>query len=288
MHLTVRVNSELTLDVGIYEQTPNASELLIHPPQKTLFNELLDYLRAKQKPLAPLSGSFIGREGVAATAMTLRWGSYLAVLLDREKPVWTEVHSQQTSRISDHEMARINIEASAALADWVDLCRSDRSQYKALVDRAVVYLPMPKKTSERQMGPFVILGQPEIAAQLVADEHAERLQRARSQCERFPNRVFANALINSAWRNGPIEDIHAGQYKGYPLDLRRITPAEERQLLAGTAGQLAAGMDVCLRFHNELPQRPWPDQVLPYALAEMLLITPTDWTFTERSRQVRL
>src|SRR6266849_2376825 len=31
-----------------------------------------------------------GRESVAAAALTLRWGSYLAVLLDRDKPVWPE------------------------------------------------------------------------------------------------------------------------------------------------------------------------------------------------------
>src|SRR5205823_10703883 len=119
MHLSVRVNSELSLDVGSCEEIRmlNGSELLIRPPHRTLYNHLLDYLRSKQTPPAPLSGSFVGREGVAATAMTLRWGSYLAVLLDREKPIWTEVHSPQTSRISDHEMARINIEASAALAD---------------------------------------------------------------------------------------------------------------------------------------------------------------------------
>jgi len=210
MYLTVRVNGELPLDVGSCEEkrTLNGSELLIRPPHKTLFHQLLDYLRSKQNPLAPLAGSFVGREGVAATAMTLRWGSYLAVLLDREKPIWAEVHSPQTSRIADHEMARINIEASAALADWIDLCRSDRSEYRRLVDRAVVYLPMTKKTSKRRLGPFVILGQPEIAAQPIAAESAERLRRARSQCERVPTRVFANALINSARRNGPIEDVH--------------------------------------------------------------------------------
>jgi hypothetical protein len=63
--------------------------------------------------------------------------------------VWIEVSSARTSRISDEEMARINIEASAALAEWVDLfrttCGGDR--YRQLVDRAVFYLPMPKKTA---------------------------------------------------------------------------------------------------------------------------------------------
>ena len=60
----------------------------------------------------------VGREGVAATVLVLRWGSYLAVLLDRDKPLWSAVRSQGISRISDEEVARINIEASAALAEW--------------------------------------------------------------------------------------------------------------------------------------------------------------------------
>ena len=74
---------------------------------------------------------------MAAAAVVLRWGSYLAVLLDREKPVWSEALSPSTSCISDEEMARINIEASAA-----------------------------------------------------------------------------NALVNTAWRNGPVENVHAGGYQG--------------------------------------------------------------------------
>ena len=40
------------------------------------------------------------REGVAAAAVILRWGSYLAVLLDRDKPVWaigvTQRHKTET------------------------------------------------------------------------------------------------------------------------------------------------------------------------------------------------
>jgi len=82
-------------------------------------------------------------EGVAGAAVVLRWGSYLAVLLDRDKPLWPAAHAKGTSRISDEEMARINIEASAALAEWIDLHRADRGgrRYAQLVDRAVSYLP---------------------------------------------------------------------------------------------------------------------------------------------------
>jgi hypothetical protein len=39
---------------------------------------------------------------------------YLAVLADGDKPVWKEADARGTSRISNSEMARINVEASAA------------------------------------------------------------------------------------------------------------------------------------------------------------------------------
>lgn len=34
--------------------------------------------------------------------------------------------------------------------------------------------------------------------------------------------------------------------------------------------------------------RSWPEQVLPYGLAEDLWITPSGWTRTEASREIRL
>jgi len=40
-----------------------------------------------------------------------------------------------------------------------------------------------------------------------------------------PSRLFANALVNVAWRNGPVEDLHAGSFHGYPLAQRRVTPS---------------------------------------------------------------
>jgi len=116
--LRVRVDDKLVLDAGTCEEVsgPHGPERLIRPPATTLFHQVLAYLKAKPDPPKRPSGSMIGREGVAAAALTVRWGSYLAVLLDHDKPVWSGVHSARTSRISDEEMARINIEASAALA----------------------------------------------------------------------------------------------------------------------------------------------------------------------------
>jgi hypothetical protein len=290
--LQVRVNDDLVLDAGTYEERPEpARPGAIHPPpSSTLFHQVLAYLRAKPDPPNRASGSMGGREGVAAAVLVLRWGSYLAVLLDRHKPVWPVVRSASTSRISDEEMARINIEASAALAEWIDLYRADPGGrlYEQLVNRAVSYLPMPKKTSKLKISEFAALADPEMATRIVQASNAERLEKIRTDSKRFPSRIFANALINTAWRNGPVESIHAGEFRGYPLDQRRVTPAEERALMAFVSERLALGMTVCLQLALEQPRRAWSEQVLPYGLAEMLLITPSMWTLTESSSEVRL
>jgi len=289
--LRVRVNDELVLDAGTCEEVtgPHGPERLVCPPATTLFHQVLAHLEAKPDPPKRPSGSMVGREGVAA-AVTLRWGSYLAVLLDHDKPIWPEVYSPRTSRISDEEMARINIEASAALAEWIDIYRTDPGGrlYEQLVNRAVAYLPMPKKTSKLKVTKFGALAQPEMAKRVVEVADATRLGRVRGDVDRHPSRVLANALLNTAWRNGPVENIHAGELRHCPFDRRRVTPAEERKLMAFASERLALGMTVCLQFAMERPQRPWPEQVLPYGLAEMLLVTPSRWTLMETSREVRL
>jgi hypothetical protein len=290
--LHVRVNDELVLDAGTCEEVsgPRGPERVIRPPEITLFHQVLGYLQAKPDPPKRPSRSMVGREGVAAAALILRWGSYLAVLLDHYKPVWPEVGSASTSRISDEEMARINIEASAALAEWIDLYRADPGGwiYEQLVNRAVCYLAMPKRTSKLKVTEFGALAEPGMAARVVEVADVSRLEHVRADAECHPSRVLANALVNSAWRNGPVENIHAGDFRGYPLDQRRVTPAEERELMAFVSERLALGMTVCLQLALEQPRRPWPEQVLPYGLAEMLLITPSRWTLTESSRDIRL
>lgn len=288
--LLVRVNDELVLDAGTCEQVSGShrAERLIHPPETTLFHQVLAYLKAKPDPAKRPSGSMVGREGVATAALTLRWGSYLAVLLDHDKPVWSEVQSASTSRISDEEMARINIEASAALAEWIELNRDDEGLYRQIVNRAAAYLPMPTRTSEAKVSAFAALADCEMAARLVSAMAPEQLARARSDAAGHPSRLFANALVNAGWRNGPVENIHAGSFQGYPLAQRRVTPSEEKELMQSASDGLAIGMTVCQVFARERPQRSWPEQVLPYGLASMMLITPSRWTLTEASREVRL
>jgi len=156
------------------------------------------------------------------------------------------------------------------------------------VNRAVAYLPMPKRTSKLKVTEFAVLSTPEMAVHIVHAPDASRLARVRADVELHPSRVLSNALVNCARRNGPVEDVHAGGFRGYPIDQRRVSPAEERELMVVASERLALGMTVCLRFAMERPVRPWPEQVLPYGLAEILGITPSGWALTESSREVRL
>ena len=136
--LKIRVNDELVLDVGRWEDSPDCR--IIHPPTRTLFEQLIDYLSEKPAP-SDYPSPRAGEEAVAAAAVCLRWGSYLAVLADRDKRLWPEARGVGSSRIHDSEMARINIEVSAALEQWIDLMRHDPERYRRLVELTMHHLP---------------------------------------------------------------------------------------------------------------------------------------------------
>ena len=289
--LTVRVNRDLTLNAGWWEEMPVADGTMrryVHPPETTLFEQVLAYLMSlPQEP--DYSGLNMGREAVAATAVCLRWGSYMAVLVDRDKPLWPQARQGGLSRIADGEMARINIEASAALAQWIDIMRNDWEQCLAMV-WAARHLPMTLQhaRTDRCSSDLLGLSRPDVAATLLSRTQDERGKRARADAKAHPTRILANVVINACWRNGPVEDIHAGQSSTYPLTQRRITPSEERQLIRTTAGRLAHGILAVLALGHEKSERTWAERVLPYNLVPGWRVTPTGWSLDERTCQVWL
>jgi hypothetical protein len=296
--LRLRVNDELVLNAGTCEQVerPDGKELCILPSETTLFHQVLTYLQNKPDPPREHADSRTGREGVAAAAVTLRWGSYLAVLLDPEKPLGPKAKTPGTSRIHDTEMARINIEASAALAEWIDLARTDRRLYDQLVKRAASYLPLPRPflqdldgdfrlRMKHEIEPFLALGIPGKALELMSGNNPAAIAEVLAKAREHPSRVFANTFLNIAWRNGPVENLHSGKSRGYPLDTRRITPEEEKDLMAFSSERLGVGMHLAEQLANQQTRLSWPEQVLPFALARF---APSRWTLTEHSREVRL
>jgi hypothetical protein len=53
---------------------------------------------------------------------------------------------------------------------------------------------------------FCALADPELADLLVMASNPMTLANARAAAQRSPSRVFANALVNNAWGNGPAEE----------------------------------------------------------------------------------
>jgi len=99
----------------------------------------------------------------------LRWGPYLAVLADRDRPLWSGTREAGVSRIADDEMAHINIEASAALEQWIGLMRNDRDRYRRLARAALSNLPMTLRTTNitREPPSLFALADPNMAARIV-------------------------------------------------------------------------------------------------------------------------
>jgi hypothetical protein len=287
--LRVRVNDDLTLDAGTCEQVDaSGREVIIRPPKVALFRQLLEYLDSKPSPVRAGEETAVGSEGIAAAALVLRWGTYLCVLADQSKPAWPEISNPAVSRVSDKEMARINIEASAALAEWIDMLRQDLGgmEHALLVEKAIAYLPMPKPISPQRLVGFAALADPDVAATVKAAAGAKAWESVAAT--EHSTRILSNALINVAWRYGPIEDIHGGQFRGHPLDMRRISPSEERRLLSVAGARLAFGLSVCHEFVAREGHRPWGELVAPYGLAEDIHVTPIGWSLTEASREVSL
>jgi hypothetical protein len=95
-------------------------------------------------------------------------------------------------------------------------------------------------------------------------------------------------MVNVAWRNGPVENVHAGGYGEYPLDQRRVKLAEERESMRFASSGMALGLSVCDRFETEQPRRPWSEQVLPFGLGGLAVGDSCFLTLTEATREVRL
>lgn len=294
--LNVQVNDEFKLDAGrfVFVGDDKDRQRVLTPPAFTMSEQLTSYLDAKPLPANSRSFPTAGQEGVVAASLCLRWGSYFAVLADQTKPLWSQARSKElredVSRISDGEMARINIEASAAMAAWVDIFRSDPfGRYSELVAKALTWLPMPqRKVAVEKSSLFYGLAFPESRQQLTAILQPDQKAAAMAELEAHASRVFGNALVNHGWRNGPVENVHAGRCPpDLPLDQCRILPAELRELMRYSAARFQAGMAACLSMYTETPEAAWPEQVLPFSQAQILLITPSGWTLTETSSEVR-
>jgi hypothetical protein len=287
--LLIPVNSTLTVNAGAWSVTIDddgdpCRDIL--PPHPTMFEQLLAYIEVQ--PLLPYYGMpSISDVGIAVTALCIRWGSYFACLVG-DKPLWRHAGEQDVSAISDGEMARINIESSAALAALFNIACKDKERFYRLVAHARQLLPMPQKKVSRDAEVFfapveALRALPELKQEGIW--YTDREKDARE----YPARVIANIMVNTCWRNGPIEGIHAGRAPdgNRPLLARRITPRDERMLMKSAARRFATAM---LRWDPSLvaPAQMTDDAVVYSTTATLYVRPPSNWSLIELSRAVRL
>jgi hypothetical protein len=286
--LPVPVLPDLSLDAGSWCETEvdGRAARLITPPEQPLYRQLIACL--EEQPLGPDIHLTVQEEAAALYALCVRYGSYYAVLTDDTKPV---VDDGKGAGIADAEMARLNIEISAALAYLIDLFRTDRGRFDRLLARTILTLPLTKACDSRDRHFSVtmyLLSAPEefralpSIGTLLASDYGER---QRKEAEQHPTRVLANALVNAAWRNGEIENQHALPGPRL-LRYRRVSRTQETRIRRATISRFR---DVMWALYALVRQRrPWPEVVLPFHVVPFLSVTPTGWSLVEETHGVTL
>jgi hypothetical protein len=286
--LRVRVSEDLELDGGTWNRSEDQKGwhiAKITPPAVPMFQQVVEYLETKP---VPQGGNFRrADEARAATAVCLRWGSYFAVVADPARPPAPNIDDEQVSQIADDEMARMNIEISAALAWWLAIRGTDERRYDDLVHRALAYLPTGPKTFGHLDSADVLLAStvPDLAAHVRNGWPADRLEQDLEKARAHGIRVIANTITHIAWRNGPIENVHAGRFQGYGLDRRRVLPNAEKAIVRHAQSGFAAGLKAVDFLKYDAAWPPRADRVLPFLHG---MVGPSWWSVSDLTRPVEL
>ena len=120
--LTINLNDGCAIDAGSWQECVEEEQRpyrLVSPPQTSMYRQVLSYLdeATGNEKFPPQSQLHFGEVAIATVALCIRWGLYFAVLTNRNLPQWVAAFDPEVrSCIGDGEMARINIEASAAFS----------------------------------------------------------------------------------------------------------------------------------------------------------------------------
>jgi hypothetical protein len=261
--------------------TAQADEYVLTPPETTLFDQLWEWLAAHPRKYYGLRNYMLG---IGATALCFRWGTYLACLMDENKPLDPRTADSSTSMIADEEMKRINIEASYNLARLFEKMHQDEPQALDYILRAYDWLPMPSKSVKpKREGTRIIYAVLANYTQFLEPALREYSERA----GQHPYRSLANMVTALAYRNGEVENVHAGKQNAFSLTHRRFSPRQTRDVLRSIAAHLSVMLAIKLVWDATIPgmSEPWPQRLagLPY-----LTSYPRDWSLNQSSALVTL
>ena len=301
--LSVNVSDTFALNAGWWEETMEETTSgntfpcrLIHPPEPTMYDQMFRHLEAisRAAKIPPKSQLNFGEVALATVAVCLRWGTYFAVLADRTKPIWPQTEQEEISMIGDEEMARINIEASAALAQWIELMQADDSHFRKMVKAAQILPMLPLLLDEstnnklyRTIG-FINSAQSRQGFfETLREQYGDQwLKQKQADIMHNPARWLANGLINAYWRNkSGIEDIHAGEWEARPLLQRRITLTQEYTIVQRITEGMVPSMHAIYNVINKKSEDGWEERALSLAIN---FSPPGYWSLTERTAEVLL
>lgn len=263
---------ETVLSIGIVERGEAAARLV--PPSRSLFDQVIAHLDAKAPHRAQRPSA--AQESRAAVGVCLRWGTYLALLMDEARPSAPSVTRPGMSRVTDREMKRMNIEASANLAEWLTFAHEQRDRYARLVQSAQS-LPMPPLPRRRPPDTLRLAAGPRLLE--VTPQLAHFAPGEAEDARRRPVRSLANSFVHTHWRNAGIEDFHAGDADRVRLRERRFLPDEATGLIQDT---MVRFIDAVGAFRQIEPDWGTP-RFAEYALGFRLLpfLGASGWTTTD-------
>jgi hypothetical protein len=175
-------------------------------------------------------------------------------------------------------MARMNVESSYAVSRLIELWCSNKTAYWDLISAAVEHLPAPRKTTARGR----------VFEQAFRDGLARNGQRFLSAPPEPGIRSLANTIAQWSFRNGEIENVHAGFAPfAYPLGARRISPAIERTIFREAAARFA-GAAWGLMIPYAYPRSASSLDAYHEILTSGGMYPASDWTTTESSWPVEI
>jgi len=286
--LRVGAKDDFVLNAGSWFQVLDEKQLLVTrviPPQVPMFRQVVDYLESKPSPADQYVSP--ADEARAAVAVCIRWGSYFAALADASRPFSPHARDENTSHIADSEMARLNIEISAAFQWWLTLKGSDDRRYTQLAQRALTHLQAGRKTVTHVLEGDILA---ECAASKMANAvhsawHREFLERDLELAREYGIRTIANTATLMSWRNGPVENVHAGQRPGHRFNERRVLPRHEKAIMRQAQNVLRAALNALSQMIFEGAWPPPPERILPFMRP---FCHPRDWSYTQQSLEIDL
>jgi hypothetical protein len=314
--LAITIPNLFQLNAGTISE--GRDRFIILPPAIPMFDQLITHLDRASLRDGDLQTKHLG---VGLAALCVRWGSYLATLMDlasEPHPAAASASSTQPnhfSMITDAEMMRMNIEVSYNIARLAQISRERGSSgFYDLLSKAHQLLPMPQKSVPRNRetthfiaglllaGNMALGGMhlEDISSFIGDDEGTAELAAtlARRPVKDIPleyaDRSLANTLACHAWRNTDIETIHAGHMPEPLLTpyQQRLTSREQRSLLREIAANFGAIYFLWDTLFDEdfrdnlLPT--WPESAKAMANSFYGTWASSNWSLVDASSAVTL